>query len=232
MDPGTRVADLTPRVRAKILVVDDNEAACRGLAEFLERSGFDVVCAGSFNEGRAALKEEEPDVLIADVRLGEFNGLQLLATAPRSMPAIVVTGYPDPVIEADARGMGAEYLVKPIMPGALAALVRKKLEERDRAAFATARRWERKPVAGRVPAKIGNTPARLVDVSYGGVRLELQRQPEPPGSLTVNLPASGFSVNVDVVWTMRVGDERWMCGGTVAQDTAAAAWHGLVDAVA
>jgi FixJ family two-component response regulator len=46
----------------------------------------------------------------------------------RPIPAIVVTGYPDRSIEADARKMGAEYLLKPISPASLLALVQQKLE--------------------------------------------------------------------------------------------------------
>ena len=46
----------------------------------------------------------------------------------RPIPAIVVTGYPDRSIEADARKMCAEFLLKPISPASLLALVQQKLE--------------------------------------------------------------------------------------------------------
>jgi FixJ family two-component response regulator len=50
-----------------------------------------------------------PDLLIADVRLGEYNGLQLLASTTQPTAAIIITGHPDPVIEADAHRMGADF---------------------------------------------------------------------------------------------------------------------------
>ena len=222
-------------MRQKILIVDDNDAARTGLAKILERADFTVVAAATFAEGRNALSKEEPDLLIADVRLGEYNGLQLLASATRATPAIVITGYPDPVLEADARRLGADYLVKPVSPASLVDLVRRKLSSVE-PVFRPARKWERKQVSGGLPAKVGDEPARVLDISYGGLRLELERRPERPmpTSFTLDFPTSGLSVPVDVVWTTRVGEEHWVCGASVvqAEEASARAWHGLVDAVA
>jgi len=43
------------------------------------------------------------------------------------IPAIVVTGFDDTVLRADADGFGASYVVKPIKPAALLDLIEKKL---------------------------------------------------------------------------------------------------------
>jgi DNA-binding response OmpR family regulator len=230
---GTAVS-LGRQVRQNVLIVDDNEAARTGLAKILERADYTVFVAATFAEGRSALNNEHPDLLIADVRLGEYNGLQLLASLTPNLPAIVVTGYPDPVLETDARRMGAEYLVKPVSPSALVDLIRKKLPAAEEAVFRPARKWERKQVNGGLSARVGDEPARVLDISYGGLRLELERKAERPvpTSFTLDFPTSGVSVPVDVVWTTRLGEEHWMCGASIAQsDAAARAWHGLVDAV-
>jgi CheY-like chemotaxis protein len=233
---GTAIAPRGSQVRQKILIVDDNDAARTGLARIFERADFDVVAVGTFAEGRTVLSQGQPDLLIADVRLGEFNGLQLLASTTRPTPAIIVTGYPDPVLESDARRMGADYLVKPVLPTELIELVRRKLATNDAPVFKPARKWERKQVSGSLPARVGNAPARILDISYGGLRLEMERRPERPvpASFLLDLPSSGLSVQVDVVWTTRLGDEHWVCGGSIqaAEDSSARAWHGLVDAVA
>jgi CheY-like chemotaxis protein len=232
---GTAVAVPGPQVRRKILIVDDNDAARTGLASILERADFTVSMAATFAEGRSALAKDPPDLLIADVRLGEYNGLQLLAVSSRPTPSIIVTGHPDPVLESDARRMGADYLIKPVSPSALVDLVRKKLSSTDEPIFRPARKWERKQVSGGLPARVGDEPARVLDVSYGGLRLELERKPERPvpASFTLDFPTSGVSVPVDVIWTTRVGEEHWMCGASVvqAEDAAARAWQGLVDTV-
>ena len=222
--PGRQVAH-------KILIVDDNDAARTGLALIFERAGYEVLAVGTYTEGRAALTRMHPDLLIADVRLGEYNGLQLLTTMTRATPAIIITGHPDPVIEADAHRMGADFLVKPVPPATLIGLVQQKLTERT-PTFTVTRRWERKPVSGDLPARVGNTPARVLDISYGGLRLEMEREPGPvrPESLTLDLPDRGLSVVIDVAWTSHV-DDRWMCGGSVIASESAA-WQGLVDAVA
>ena len=56
-------------------------------------------------------------MLISDVRLGAFNGLQLVVFAKLQHPdmiAIVLTGFDDPVLRTEAAHAGALYLVKPI----------------------------------------------------------------------------------------------------------------------
>ena len=77
--------------------------------------------------GAQALRSDSPDLMIVDVRLGEYNGLQLIITAERRIPSIVLTGYADPVVEDEARHEGAEYLVKPIETQTLLDLVKKLL---------------------------------------------------------------------------------------------------------
>jgi DNA-binding response OmpR family regulator len=231
------VAAPSEKVRHRILIVDDDEATRSGLKQFFERANYDVIAVGSYAEGRAALADSNPDLLIADVRLGEFNGLQLVATSTRPIPAIIVTGYADMVLEADAHRLGAEFLVKPVSPAALMSLVRQKLETPAEAVpvFSPTRRWERKRISSELAARVNDRPARILDISYGGLRFEMERRAESavPSSFTLTVPSSGLSVPVDVVWTTRADEARWICGATVGEsgtDTADA-WHGLVDAV-
>lgn len=115
-------------MRKTILLVEDDDATRVGLSTLLQRAGYEVVASESVQEGRNLLKEDSPDLLITDVRLGAFNGLQLLAMSPRPIPAIVTTGFPDPVLEAEARQLGAKFLLKPVEPGNLLALVAEMLE--------------------------------------------------------------------------------------------------------
>jgi len=231
------VAVVASGVAFKILIVDDDEATRAGLKQLLETAGYKVTVAGTFAEGRFALSASTPDLLIVDVRLGKFNGLHLVTTNRRSIPTIIVTGYPDPVLKANAQSLGAEYLLKPVSPGELMALVKAKLEgpKETVPVFSPVRRWERKRVSD-LPARIGGAPARILDVSYGGLRFEVERRAERsfPTSLTVDLLTSGLSVPVDLVWTTRRGDETWMCGAALSQggEATTRAWYGLIDAIA
>ena len=68
--------------RHKVLVVDDDEATRLGLSEFLEAEGFATRSAGTFEEAQYALRCDPPDLLIADIRLGEFTVYSLWDALP------------------------------------------------------------------------------------------------------------------------------------------------------
>ena len=71
-----------------------------------------------------------PDVLITDVRLGHFNGLQLVVIRPATTVALVVSGFWDRTLEEEARRNGAVYLLKPVSGEQLIQAVRQVLEHR------------------------------------------------------------------------------------------------------
>jgi hypothetical protein len=87
-----------------------------------------------------------------------------------------------------------------------------------------------------VSAYVEDASARILDISYGGLRFEVDREPDRPFPPSVNLtlPASHLSLEIDVVWTSRRGDRRWLCGAAISQASQVAAreWRGLVDAIA
>lgn len=116
---------------AKILLVDDDPATMSGLVALLQNAGYDVIAVSTMQDARRALVRLAPDLLITDVRLGAHNGLNLLVVRPQPIPAIVITGFDDPVLEADARRMGAEFLVKPIAPARLVRLIERMLSRED-----------------------------------------------------------------------------------------------------
>ena len=151
---------------------------------------------------------------------------------PRAIPEIVVTGCPDSMLETDAQKMGAEYLVKPVSPATLLAVIRQKLERADRA-FSPVRRWARRAVTTRMTAQIHNLPARILDVSYGGLRLEIDRalRTRLPHSLSVTLPTSNMAIDVNVVWQRPSGSSGWLCGAEVPEPNSPV-WRQLVDGLA
>ena len=155
----------------KILVVDDDDATRRGLCALVTEAGYRAIPAASLQEATEALTREAPDLIITDVRLQGYNGLQLLAMGARPIPAIVVTGFPDRMLEADAHKMGAEYLEKPLSPASLLSLIRVKLDATaPNALFSATRRWTRKPVKRQLKAWVQDFPVRILDISYGGLR--------------------------------------------------------------
>lgn len=114
-------------MRARVLIVDDDERYLAGMQEWLELAGYEVIVANTFEHGKRAMVSFAKHLVIVDVRLGAFNGLQLISTGVVRIPVIVVSGFDDPVLRTDAAAFGASYLVKPVVPGALLALIQQQL---------------------------------------------------------------------------------------------------------
>lgn len=215
---------------SKVLIVDDDKTTREGLAELLEGSGYEASAVGTFEEATRILRTTPPDLLIADVRLGPFNGLQLVISSPKPVPAIIITGFADPVLESDARRRGADYVLKPVSPSKLLELVAQKLSAAT-PGFGIPRRWERKQIIGGMSASVADEPARIVDISYGGVRFEINRKHEGtlPASFCISLPSAQLSVQAKLVWKNLIGEHTWLCGAMLSQETPE--WYGVVDAI-
>ena len=99
-----------------ILIVEDDQSTLIGWVELLRAAGYFVRGVSSYEEGRQELAAM-PDLLITDVRLGVYNGLQLLMRGRMVNPrlqAIVITGYADQIVRREAVYLQAEHLEKPV----------------------------------------------------------------------------------------------------------------------
>ena len=108
--------------RLQVLVVTPNVRAGRGTRASLRAAGYDVSMRTTFSGGVHGLRRD-PDLVIADVRLGAFNGLHLAMRAIwNGIPAIVM-GFEDGVLRREAAAMGAAYLAGRVDTRALLAMV-------------------------------------------------------------------------------------------------------------
>jgi DNA-binding response OmpR family regulator len=101
----------------KVLVVDADAASRQQLNAKLREAGFDTLDAATYEEGRRLWISERPSVLIADIRLGQFNGLQLLLHARAAQPgitALITCSFPDRVLEMETARFGGTFFVKPL----------------------------------------------------------------------------------------------------------------------
>ena len=99
-----------------ILIVEDDQSTLGGWVELLRGAGYGVTGVSSYEEGRRELANL-PDLLITDVRLGAYHGLQLLMRGRMMNPqlqAIVITGYADQIVRREAVHLQAEHLEKPV----------------------------------------------------------------------------------------------------------------------
>ena len=111
----------------QILVVDDDRQVLRYLTEILQDAGYDTLTCSRFQDAKALLATTRPALLLTDIRLGAFNGLQLAFFARDhhpGLPVVVLTGYEDPTLREEANRSGAAFLVKPITRAALLEAIR------------------------------------------------------------------------------------------------------------
>lgn len=97
----------------KILIVDDDIDIVSMLGKTFTTllQGYLVLTATSANEGLGMMKEQRPDVIVLDVRLGPQSGMDLLADFTEYLRShgkgyqprfIVMTAYPDENVKRQA----------------------------------------------------------------------------------------------------------------------------------
>ncbi len=101
----------------KILVVDDEEPVRNLLKAFLEKEGYEVICAST---GEEAFREmvKKPAVVLLDIMMPDMHGLQALNRIKEvspSTPVIMVTGLAEHAIGLESLERGAsDFVTKPI----------------------------------------------------------------------------------------------------------------------
>jgi two-component system response regulator RegA len=102
---------------ASLLIVDDDGPFLRRLARAMETRGFLVETAESVAEGVAKSKSHPPKYAVVDLRLGDGNGLDVIAAIRQRRDdtrIIVLTGYGNIATAVTAVKLGAlDYLAKP-----------------------------------------------------------------------------------------------------------------------
>jgi two-component system response regulator RegA len=103
-----------------LLLADDDTSFRQRLAVTLGRRGFEVRAAANCAEARALMVSARPDFAVIDLRLGDGNGLDLVAELRSLHPAIrvvILTGYGNLATAVAAVKEGAiDYLAKPADP--------------------------------------------------------------------------------------------------------------------
>jgi diguanylate cyclase (GGDEF)-like protein len=124
---GTRLPDkflLRQARKRTLLLVDDEENILAALKRILRRDGYDILTAGSGQQGLELLAQREVDVIISDQRMPTMTGVEFLRRAKSMYPEtvrIVLSGYTELQSIADAINEGAIYkfLTKPWDDGQL-----------------------------------------------------------------------------------------------------------------
>lgn len=216
-----------------VLIVDPKAGSRAQLTDWFEQAGFHARGVAGFEDAKPLLTPDWPDLLVTEVRLGAYNGLHLVILGQARHPSLaaIVIGQQDAVTEHEAGRYGALYLAHPITERDLLEHARRKLEEASRG-----RRWPRKHVAERLEAEVDHSLAKVVDLSYGGLCLEISEvevSATLPAHLRVTLPAFGFAISMSPVWMSRRPSGSVWYGVAVSETDPqlAKAWRQLVDSI-
>ncbi|MCW4004727.1 MAG: response regulator [Candidatus Bathyarchaeota archaeon] len=118
-----------------ILVVDDDKSILRTFSRILQKSGYEIDTAETGKEAMEKTEKRHYDLALVDIRLPDIDGTELLAKLKKPLQQtvkIMITGFPSLETGVKALDEGADaYLVKPVKPQELLALLEEKLKSQE-----------------------------------------------------------------------------------------------------
>jgi len=113
-----------------VLIVEDEEVIRGALRRLLERNGYRVSDVANVAEARALLAEASADLILADLRLPDAPGTDLIGIQPET-PVLIMTSYASVRSAVDAMKLGAvDYVAKPFDHDELLLAMERILKER------------------------------------------------------------------------------------------------------
>jgi PAS domain S-box-containing protein len=110
-------------MKARILIIDDEEGIRFTFKKFLTAQDYEVQTAKDFEEAMVCISESDFDVIFADIILRGRTGIDILREIKNkklNCPVIMITGYPNIDTASEAIRLGAfDYLPKPIQKDTL-----------------------------------------------------------------------------------------------------------------
>ena len=130
---------LSPKTAmAHLLIVDDEQSICWGLARLAGELGHTATTAASAEQGIEAARSRRPDVILLDVRLPGMDGLaamQHFREVAEGVPIVVMTAYGQLTTVVSAVRNGAfDYLTKPFELAVVQRMIARALEHAARPA--------------------------------------------------------------------------------------------------
>jgi DNA-binding NtrC family response regulator len=121
---------------AKILVIDDDRGIRQLLDTLLSLKGYEVVLAENGQKGLDLFRQEQPDVIVLDLKMPEMDGLTVLKEIRRidsQQQVIMFTGAWTAKIEQQIHALGVTEIVKKeFSQDLLEAALKRVIKERSR----------------------------------------------------------------------------------------------------
>ena len=115
-----------------VLVVDDDEAHAKTLADALEASGYESSVVLSGESALTSLAESRPDIVLTDLRMADVDGMQILDAAREhgDTEVVMITGHAsvETAVEAMSKG-AAHYVTKPVNLAELRAVLKRLVDK-------------------------------------------------------------------------------------------------------
>jgi two-component system KDP operon response regulator KdpE len=111
----------------KILIADDDPQLLRALRITLTAKGYEIVTASNGEEAISLAADERPDVLLLDLGMPRFDGLEVIHAIRgwSDAPILVVSGRTGAGDKVEALDAGADdYVTKPFLVEELLARIR------------------------------------------------------------------------------------------------------------
>ena len=120
----------------KILVVDDEDIVLESCQAVFELEGFEALLVPSADKALGAMKNNDFDLLLIDVKMPKKDGMYLMRKIKEQwpdIPIIVMSGYYTTETIQEAIRMGAAtFIAKPFEPDELIKIVRQVIEKEER----------------------------------------------------------------------------------------------------
>jgi len=134
-------------MKARILLVDDDESVLAALTGLLESEGYDVARASNGHEAMRLFHDAHIDLALLDINMPVKNGwetLDQIVSINPLLPVIIITARPDAREKSRTLPLAA-FMQKPLDPAALLDSIERLLAEPAEARYARA--FQQRPLA-------------------------------------------------------------------------------------
>jgi DNA-binding NtrC family response regulator len=119
-------------MKRKILIADDEPNMIWALKRALTKEGYEVLSVENGEEAVKTFEEQEPDLVILDLKMPKMDGMEALKAIKEinpKVPVMMITAHGTTKVAVEAMKIGAlDYILKPFDIEELRMTIRKALE--------------------------------------------------------------------------------------------------------
>ena len=123
----------------KLLIVDDERVPREGMVTLIPWDEYGIKVVDTATDGLDALKKienEQPDIVLTDIKMPRMDGIELLKTLHEQKPdidSLIISGYDEFDYAQKAINYGVKgYILKPVDPVELIRLVVQIVQQRKK----------------------------------------------------------------------------------------------------